>query len=399
MENTVKELPKEDVHELNLKEDSFVKLPNESYDNVEITTDAFIIYTLLYRTYLGHKGLAITSYDMLCEYLHVDANHNDNITNDITDAIVCLINKGYIKNVYDLHYNKLELLKQEKANDDLINENMIEEFIKSKHMSFYTEMEFPPDDFWFKVKDKDLELIFDYLTINKIRVDKFAIARYYIACCRVRHSESEFGYLTQSKLKQIITDSRTVQRYNKILQDDLHLIRYNNDYLTQEKHYCTTFIGFWENEENFKLQLECQIAEKKLIHTDKVKSNKKRSTKAKINNVEKKINETELEKENRELKEEMELLKQQYAKQNTYVPKEGFDDKDTNEHDKKDNVIDYDYLKENSIPVINKSKPKGKIGKSGLKTDKNFESETYKKNDDIYNDDYDKEFDNFIQSI
>lgn len=73
---------------------------------------------------------------------------------------------------------------------------------------------------------------------------------------------------------------------------------------------------------------------------------------------------------------------------------EGYRARDNDEHNKKDNVIDYDYLKEN----VNPFKHKG-LGRSGLKIDKNFESEAYKKNDDTYNDDYDKEFENFIQNI
>ena len=86
-------------------------------------------------------------------------------------------------------------------------------------------------------------------------------------------------------MKKLITDSRTIQRYNKILQDDLHLIRYNNNYLTPDKHYCTTFIGNWDDEVNFNYQLQIEVSAKGLIYTDKVKSNVKRSVKQKINNI------------------------------------------------------------------------------------------------------------------
>jgi len=118
-------------------------------------------------------------------------------------------------------------------------------------------------------------------------LNKFNIIRYFIACRRVSNNDSKFGYLTQGKLKQLVTDSRTIQRYNKILQDDLHLIRYNNSYLTQDKHYCTTYIGYWDDEINFNHQVKIEVESKGLIHTDKVKSNERRSVQQKVNIAEK----------------------------------------------------------------------------------------------------------------
>ena len=136
---------------------------------------------------------------------------------------------------------------------------------------------------YFKVFDKNIDTIYDYLQDKKL--NKFSMIRYYIACCRVSNNDASIGYLAQGKLKKLISDSRTIQRYNIILQDELELIIYNNSYLTPDKHYCTTFIGKWDDRKNFNAQLEIEVSSKGLIHTDKISSNKRRSVQQKINNI------------------------------------------------------------------------------------------------------------------
>lgn len=277
----------EDI-ELQIQKNNYIILPNDIYDNLSISNEEVTLLILMYRNYMKYKGISLCSIQLLIDYMQIDIHNNRKIINVIKNTIKSLIDKEYIGNLYNIYYNPITI-----------------EDIKDKNTMFYSELLEPPEDNFFMIQDNDINKIFEIL--KGVNLNKFNLIRYYIACCRVRNNEQRFGYLTQTKLKQLISDSRSIQRYNKILQDDLHLIKYCNDYLTLEKHYCTTFIGDWNDEENFKLQLECEIAEKKLIHISKIKSNIKRSTKQKINHLEK-SNKT-----NTELVQELEKYKALYG--------------------------------------------------------------------------------------
>ena len=246
-------------------EDYYVKLPNPIYDDLSISNEELTILTLLYRNYQQYKSIGISSIDILARLMFVDASRNRKIVDTIRDAITGLVEKEYILELYDLHY---ELISTDDLNKDTL---------------FFVKLIKPLETFYFKVYDKHLDKIFDF--VQSTNVGKFSLVRYFIACTRVSNNQANFGYLSQTKVKGLISNSRTIQRYNKILQDDLHLIRYNNSYLTPDKNYCTTYIGHWDDEANFNRQLETEISGKGLIYTDKVKSNKKRSTQAKINNA------------------------------------------------------------------------------------------------------------------
>jgi len=212
---------------------------------------------------MQYKGLSLCSMQMLADYMKYDPKNNHKIMSRIKDIISELIENEYIINMYDLSYKEIAL-------SDINKDSM-----------FYVEIPKPLDTLYFKVFDRNVDTIFEYLQDKKL--NKFSMIRYYIACCRVSNNDSSIGYLTQGKLKKLVSDSRTIQRYNNILQDELQLIIYNNNYLTPDKHYCTTFIGKWDDEVNFNKQLEIEVSSKGLVHTDKINSNKKRSFQQKIN--------------------------------------------------------------------------------------------------------------------
>jgi len=251
----------------NYLNESYIKLPNEIYDNSAITNEELTVLTLLYRNYMQYKSIGICSVQMLVEYMQFDTQKNHKIIATIKDAIKGLVAKGYITQLYDLYYQEISL------DNDSGNKNSV----------FYVELTPPPDSNYFIINDRDLNHIFKQLKSTKI--SKFNLIRYFIACRRVSNNESKFGYLSQSKLKLLLNDSKTIQKYNKILQDDLHLIRYNNSYLTSEKHYCTTFIGRYDDEIGFKVNLKAEVDRQGLIFTDKIASNKRRSKKQQINNM------------------------------------------------------------------------------------------------------------------
>jgi len=248
----------------NLKE-SFIKLPNSWYDNLSISNKELTTLSLLYRNYTYYQSVSLCSLEMLCNYMYIDSNTNKKIINDIKNTFSLLKDKETILNYYDLHYNNIEL-------NDITNKNQV----------FYIELIHPPEDNYFMVKNIDINKIFKSLQGSNL--SKNNLIRYFIACMRVINNEAKFGYLTQSKLKKLVNDSKTIQKYNKILQDDLNLIRYNNNYLTEEKHYSSTFIGLYENEYNFNKQVEFEVERQGLIFTNKTKSNLNRSITQKNNN-------------------------------------------------------------------------------------------------------------------
>jgi len=253
--------------------ESYIKLPNDIYDNVNITNEELTVLTLMYRNYMQYKSIGICSVQVIADYMRVDTSNNRKIITRIKDSIKGLIDKGYIINLYDLYYYEMSF---EDATDN-------------KYTMFYVDMIEPPENNYFVIYDRDVNHIFELL--HSENISKFNIMRYFIACMRVSNNDSSFGYLTQGKLKQLVNDSRTIQRYNKILQDELHLIIYNNSYLTEDKHYCTTFIGRYDDEKSFTQCLQFEVIERKLIHTDKIKSNERRRIQQKVNSIEKSADE------------------------------------------------------------------------------------------------------------
>lgn len=278
-------------------ERTFVKIPNEMYDNLKLTNEEVTVLLLTYRNFQMYKNLSQCSLRLIAEdYMKYDTTNNRKILPKIREVITSLIKKEYIINLYDIDY-----------------ETIFIEDIKDKNYNFYIEMKDLPEDNFFMVYDNDINSIFRSLKGTKL--NKFNIIRYYIACCRVRSTEGKVGYLTQSKMKSLIDDCRTIGKYNTILQDDLHIIRYNNSFLTQEKHYESTFIGFYDDEKGFNERLADLVEERHLIHTDKITSNKRRSAKQKVNVVE---NQMDVNAENEELKRQLAVYKAEQEKL-TYV--------------------------------------------------------------------------------
>jgi len=268
----------------NSNENDFIKLPNDIYDNMDITNEELTVLALMYRNYQLYKNIGVCSIEMIVKIMRFNTQKNHDIVPTIKEAIFGLLEKKFIVKI-------LNIYKEEITVDDI-----------KKDTLFYVELVKPLDEYYFKVYDRDLDHIFKQLESDK--TSKFNIVRYFIACCRVSNNDSQFGYLSQGKLKQLLNDSKTIHKYNIILQDELHLIRYNNNFLTPERRYCTTFIGKYDDEKNFNLQLQIEVSAKNLVHTDKIVSNKRRSKKQEINNIANDVSKvSELEKKQEQYKE------------------------------------------------------------------------------------------------
>jgi len=257
----------------------YIKLPNDWYDNKDITNEELTVLILLYRNYMQYKSIGVCGLDFFAKSMYINSNSNKNIIKIIKETIESLIEKGYITKLYDIHYNIINSINNIKENKDGKTKHSI------KNDIFYVELaEEPPVNNYFQIQDTDIDNIFKYL--QNVNINKFSLIRYFVACKRVSNNNN-FGYLTQGKLKQLVNHSSTIQRYNKILKD-LQLIKFNSDYLTAEKHYCTTFIGNYNND-MFDKMVQEEAKNRGYIFTDKTKANEKRSSKQKINSINKKI--------------------------------------------------------------------------------------------------------------
>ncbi len=246
-------------------QEGFIRIPNNWYDDQRITNEELTVLTLLYRNYLHYQSVSLCSVEMLCNYMYINSSSNKRMVRCLSDTLSSLHNKKLILDICDLHYNSISI-------DNILNKNYV----------FYVELPLPPDNAFFIVKNIDLDKIFEYLQNSNL--GKFNLIRYFVACRRSCSNDSKFGYLSQSRLKKLVTNTQSIQRYNKILQDELHLIRYDNNYLTPEKQYHTTLIGLYDDKENFDFQVKCKVDELGLIYTNKIKSNINRSVTQKVNN-------------------------------------------------------------------------------------------------------------------
>ncbi|WP_231159289.1 hypothetical protein [Clostridium botulinum] len=210
---------------------------------------------LIKRNYSPIKEVSIASINMILNYMCV-YNRNPKLIKTIKVAIEGLIQKGYIKQIMNLQYDPIEF-------DTIKNQDL-----------FYIEMENDLDNY-FKINDYDLDKIFNYL--HNTNMNRFTFIRYFIAIQRVINNDAQFGWLTQSSIKSIISHNQTISKYNKILTDELNLIIYNNSYITPDRHYCSTYFGKYGDDINFNKQLQIEVGAKDLIYVDKTDSNIKRS--------------------------------------------------------------------------------------------------------------------------
>ncbi|MDT8719004.1 hypothetical protein IAI10_20325 [Clostridium sp. 19966] len=291
--------------EMNLNK-SFSILDNNLYLNEFFSNAAIAIYSLLQRNYISAKGFSINSINILANYLY--SANNRRINEKIIEGINELIENELIL-VADMQFKPIENISN-------LGFNTL----------FYVGFNLP-DTEYFKIMDKDLDNLFLALKDKKYKnIDKLNICRFYIACCRVFNCDARYGYITQSSSAACGYNSSTVSRYLGILQD-VGLIYYNNSYLTPEKHYTKTYVAAKEyedsegkiidNKNRFEACLKQEIEWNKLVHTDKVKSNARRSASKKINNTKKKIEELEqanLLVELAKAKEEIEQLKAEKEK-------------------------------------------------------------------------------------
>jgi len=290
----------------NENEKLYIKVNNAYYNDESLTNTELTILTLLYWDYQHYKPRTKCSIQMLANMMQIDTNSNTKIITQIKNTLTSLQEKKIITDIYLLNGSK--------------------EKIKDKHTFFYVELIKPltkgDKGGYFHVYEDDLNKIFSYLSGKNI--SKFDFIRYFLATQRVISNNDNFGYLPQSVIKRLVSNPKTIKRYNEILQKELHLIRYNNDYLTPKYKYCSTFIGLYNDDDKlFDDKVKDMANSQGYVLTDKTKSNEKRKTKQEVNHLKDKIDnsdstdkDAEIEKLKAELKEKNKQLESLQYKEN-----------------------------------------------------------------------------------
>lgn len=232
----------------------YVKIKNDMYLNEDFTNEEITTLALINRNFNEARGISMVTIEYLVSCLYCKSN-NQRIISSIKNALISLFDKGIILNVYDTHYNKIDICSIKK--DDMLLLEL--EQVKSEY---------------FEVVDTDIDKVAKYC--STLNIDKFSLLRYTIAISRVVNNEIGFGYLTQGSCRKIIGSHKSIKKYNEILYD-LELFRYTSDYVTPIKEYVPTFFGRYNNKANFDMQLKYIIQERNLIRVDKSEANSKRS--------------------------------------------------------------------------------------------------------------------------
>jgi len=194
------------IAKLNIDNYDFIKLPCNIHNDINISNTELTILALMYRNYIEDKGISLCSINMIVKLMRFDAQKNHDIIPIIKDAITKLIDKSYIIEIYDLYSNNITTCD--------INKDTL----------FYVKMIKPPEENYFIVYDREINYILQELESEKI--SKFNIIRYFISCCRFLNTNRDNNILTQDKVRNLVNDLKTFQKYNAILQDKLKLIKF-----------------------------------------------------------------------------------------------------------------------------------------------------------------------------
>ncbi|WP_160678725.1 hypothetical protein [Clostridium sp. C8-1-8] len=266
-------------------------------ENITLPDQELVLYLLLQLNYNISKGRGITSVITLLDIMCLRRD-SKRIIGDIRIALYNLIVKGLVSNIYTINFEEIEIRLEVKKDEETGKETTNVKGI-SNIDSFYYELDLPEEQY-FKIHEKFLYEIFNYSKGKKL--EKFSLVRYLCCVLRVISCDSRFGWLTQGSVEFL--NSRTITTYNNILQEDLHIIRYNNDYVTEKFRYCSTYFSLYDDKENFDKQLADTVKERKLIKKDKEKSNNNRRSKQQLNNKDKQIAEETDEDKIKQLKKE-----------------------------------------------------------------------------------------------
>lgn len=225
---------------------NYIVLPNDWYKNKELSNEAITVLLLVQKTYMHSKKKSITSINMMKEYMYVGSN-NKRINTSLKNGLECLVNNGIITKITTLHGLKIN-----------INQIKIGMFV-----SLELNLDLDGGNYY-KIYENDLDKVLEYLHNKGKNVNKFGLIRYLISVYRVVSNQEKFGWLTQSSITKLCGASRTITRYNKILQDELNIFIYNNNYISNSKR-CSTYFSFYNNKIEFNKRLANIVSEQKLL--------------------------------------------------------------------------------------------------------------------------------------
>ena len=102
----------------NSNENDFIKLPNDIYDNMDITNEELTVLALMYRNYQLYKNIGVCSIEMIVKIMRFNTQKNHDIVPTIKEAIFGLLEKKFIVKI-------LNIYKEEITVDDILKVTLI----------------------------------------------------------------------------------------------------------------------------------------------------------------------------------------------------------------------------------------------------------------------------------
>lgn len=186
----------------------FLMMDNAMPQNKDLSDVAVVAYVLLRQT-KSMFGYGLASMEYVAKRLLI--KRPDKHIENIQDGLRQLVNAGYIE-LYDVGVDTL-ILPEKLTSKELFRIKFAEQ-----------EREF------FQIYIEDLDKIIHSYSRYKVR-KIFALIRYYLVIQRWTNFGENDGkrHVANSTVKHIITDNRTIQKYNDFLQE-LNIFWYDNGY-------------------------------------------------------------------------------------------------------------------------------------------------------------------------
>ena len=190
-----------------INSEHYVEVPNDLPENKDVSALATLIYVclLMLKTMYGYS---LTSIRQMCDMISL--GRIDKVYRRVRSAISELIDIGLIE-IHSLEQERLEV-------------NNI-----TKDSSFYVTFE-TFDDNYFKVFIDDVnQIVRNYKKFSIMDVSNFF--RYYLVIQRWTNFQDniECRHVANSKVKFIVSDNRTIQKYNNTLQE-MRIFWFENGY-------------------------------------------------------------------------------------------------------------------------------------------------------------------------
>lgn len=244
------------MKEMNLDDEYYIEVPNELPDNEAVSAYAIMVYIILLSLKTMY-GYGFTTIKQIGEILHV--KRLDKYSQTI---------KRSIKELIDLELIEIFSIEQKSIH--------VREITNTS--GFYISFK-KFDECYFKVFINDVHQIireYEHYSIKELP----SFFRYYLVIQRWTNFQDNIAgrHVANSKVKHIVTDNRTIQKYNNTLQE-MQIFWYENGYRSsRDNRVISTRFARCRviSQEDFQNEIAKWAAQNDYVSYDKLAANEKR---------------------------------------------------------------------------------------------------------------------------